>query len=55
MWRLAVQEKSPELVSVLRKFTVSSDSEAVSIHGTLPGSFLRSVAAHGKHKRSQSD
>jgi hypothetical protein len=43
MWRLAVQEKSPELVSVLRKFTVSSDSEAVSIHGTLPGSALRAL------------
>lgn len=55
MWRLAVQDKSPELVSVLRKFSVSSDSEAVSIHGTLPGSFLRSVAAHAKHRRSQSD
>ena len=55
MWRLAVQDKSPELVTVLRKFTVSSDSEAVSIHGTLPGSFLRSVAAHAKHRGSQSD
>lgn len=55
MWRLAVQDKSPELVSVLRRFTVSSDSEAVSIHGTLPGSFLRSVAAHAKQKRSESD
>jgi hypothetical protein len=55
MWRLAVQDKSPELVSVLRKFTVSSDSEAVSIHGTLPGSFLRSVAARAKHKRSESE
>jgi hypothetical protein len=55
MWRLAVQDKSPELVSVLRKFTVSSDSEAVSIHGTLPGSFLRSAAAHARRKRSQTD
>ena len=43
MWRLAVQEKSPELVSVLRKFTVSSDSEAVSIHGTLSGTALRAL------------
>ncbi len=55
MWRLAVQDKSPELVSVLRKFTVSSDSEAVSIHGTLPGGFLRSVAAHARQKRSESE
>jgi hypothetical protein len=51
MWRLAVQDKSPELVSVLRKFTVSSDSEAVSIHGTLPGSFLRSVARKKRHEQ----
>lgn len=45
MWRLAVQEKSPELVSVIRRFHVESDSEGVSISGTLPGSFLRSLAS----------
>lgn len=49
MWRLAVQEKSPELVSVLRKFTVSSDSESVSIHGTLSGSALRALAQKKRH------
>jgi len=49
MWRLAVQEKSPELVSVLRKFTVSSDSEAVSIHGTLSGSALRALTQKKHH------
>lgn len=46
MWRLAVQEKSPELVSVLRRFRVEKDGEGVSISGTLPGSFLRSLASH---------
>jgi hypothetical protein len=45
MWRLAVQEKSPELVSVIRKFRVESDGEGVSISGTLPGTFLRSLAS----------
>jgi hypothetical protein len=45
MWRMAIQEKSPELVSVIRKFQVDTDSEGVSIRGTLPGSFLRSLAA----------
>jgi len=49
MWRLAVQDKSPELVSVLRKFSVSSDSEAVSIHGTLTGSALRTLSQKKRH------
>jgi hypothetical protein len=43
MWRLAVQEKSPELVSVIRRFQIDSDGDAVSIRGTLPGSFLRTL------------
>ena len=40
MWRLAVQEKSPELVSVIRRFRIDTDDDGVSISGTLPGSFL---------------
>ena len=55
MWRLAVQEKSPELVSALRKFTVSSDSEAVSIHGTLTGSALRALSRKKRHERRVSE
>lgn len=51
MWRLAVQEKSPEMVSVIRGFRVDGDSESVSISGTLPGSVLRSLAAHRQSKR----
>jgi hypothetical protein len=42
-WRLAVQEKSPETVSVLRKFTVSRDKTTVSIAGTLPGPAIRAL------------
>ena len=53
MWRLAVQDKSPEMVTMLRQFTVSSDGESVSIHGTLSGAFLRSVAEKARHKKSQ--
>jgi hypothetical protein len=45
MWRLAVQEKSPDLVSVIRHLRVENDGEGVSIRGTLPGSFLRSLSA----------
>jgi len=43
-WRLAAQEKSPETVSVLRKFTVSRDKGTVSISGTLPGATVRALA-----------
>ncbi len=43
-WRLAAQEKSPETVSVLRKFTVSRDKSSVSIGGTLPGATVRALA-----------
>jgi hypothetical protein len=46
MWRLAVQEKSPEMVTVIRGFRVDGDSEGVTVRGTLPGSVLRSLAAH---------
>ena len=44
VWRLAAQEKSPETVSVLRKFVVSRDKTTVSISGTLPGSTVRALA-----------
>jgi len=43
-WRLAAQEKSPETVSVLRKFAVSRDGTSVSIAGTLPGATVRAIA-----------
>lgn len=49
MWRLAVQEKKPELVSVIRRFQVDHDGESVSIEGTLPASFF---AAFGAEKRA---
>ena len=45
MWRLAVQEKSPELVSVIRRFRIDNDGDAVSIRGTLPASFLQSLSS----------
>jgi hypothetical protein len=44
MWRLAVSEKSPEMVPVIRRFQVDTDADGVSIHGTLPGSFLRELS-----------
>lgn len=46
MWRLAVHEKSPELVPILRKFDIESDDEGVSITGALPASFVRKMMEH---------
>ncbi|MGH9398978.1 MAG: hypothetical protein ACRD00_01320 [Thermoanaerobaculia bacterium] len=44
MWRLAVQEKSPEAVAMLRRFKIGSDGQAVTIKGTLTGDYLRSLS-----------
>jgi hypothetical protein len=54
MWRLAVQEKSPEMVTMIRRFSVSNDGESVSVRGTLPAAFLRSIADKAERKRSES-
>lgn len=43
--RLAVQEKSPDLVSVLRKFTVGRNDKAVTISGTIPADAIRRLTA----------
>jgi hypothetical protein len=53
-WRLAAQEKSPDTVSVLRKFTVSRDKGSVSISGTLPGATVRALAEK-KHSDKKLD
>jgi hypothetical protein len=50
MWRLATQEKSPELVSALRQFKVTHDNEGVTVSGVLPGSVVRSLSAK-KHSQ----
>ncbi|MEA2235942.1 MAG: hypothetical protein QOC81_666 [Thermoanaerobaculia bacterium] len=43
--RLAVQEKSPELVSVLRKFSVSRTDNSVSISGSVSAETFRTWVA----------
>jgi hypothetical protein len=43
--RLAVQDKAPDMVSVLRKFTVSRSNDAVAISGTVPASEIRKLTA----------
>jgi len=47
--RLAVQDKSPELVGVLRKFDVSRTSDTVAITGSLPAQTLKDFVAK-QHK-----
>ncbi|MGH9442511.1 MAG: hypothetical protein ACRD16_09570 [Thermoanaerobaculia bacterium] len=42
-WRMAVQDKHPELVAMLRKFRVSRDSEGVTISGKLPAELFKSA------------
>ena len=39
--RLAVQDKSPELVSTLRRFTVSHTDNSVTISGTVSAEAIR--------------
>lgn len=47
--RLAVQDKQPDLVSVLRKFNVTRTDDAVTISGTVPASTFREYV--GKQAR----
>jgi len=42
-WRLAAQEKAPELVSALRKFEIGQTSDSVTIRGTIPASVLKAA------------
>lgn len=47
-WRMAAQEKSPDLVAAIRKFKVTRDGEGVTIAGTLPGELIRSMTAQAR-------
>jgi hypothetical protein len=51
MWRLAVQDRAPELVSVIRRFKIENDSDGVSIRGTLPSGFLESLSEKRRASR----
>lgn len=52
MFRLAVQDKQPDLVPVLRRFQVSSDGDSVTISGNLPASVLKSLSEKSTQKRT---
>lgn len=43
--RLAVQDKSPELVTLIRKFDVSHTTDAVQISGSVPAETIRTFVA----------
>lgn len=43
--RLAVKDKSPEMVSVLRRFDVTRKSDSIRIEGSVPASSLRDLMA----------
>ncbi|MGA7614972.1 MAG: hypothetical protein WBX15_07305 [Thermoanaerobaculia bacterium] len=50
-WRLAAQEKSPELVAAIRGFEVQSRGDSVSLQGTIPGNVVRNlVKDHPSHE-----
>ncbi len=43
--RLAVKDKSPEMVSVLRRFGVSRKSDSIMVEGSIPAATLRELMA----------
>lgn len=43
-WRMAAQEKHPELVSVIRGFDINTGSDSVWIKGSVPAAFLKNFA-----------
>jgi hypothetical protein len=47
-WRLAAQDKNPQLVSAIRKLQISHDQEGVTISGKLPGDLIRSLSAQAR-------
>jgi hypothetical protein len=52
--RLAVQEKSPELVSILRKFTVTRTDSSVSISGSVPAETFKTWVAKSQQSHASS-
>ena len=46
--RLAVQDKSPDMVAVLRRFDVKRANDSVTISGSVPAESLKKFASHSK-------
>ncbi|MEO8219005.1 MAG: hypothetical protein ABI718_18165 [Acidobacteriota bacterium] len=43
-WRLTVQDKAPQLVSIIRQFEVKRDGDSVSLSGKIPAEMLKTLA-----------
>ena len=43
--RLAVKDKSPEMVSILRRFDVSRKADSISVEGSIPATTVRELMA----------
>lgn len=43
-WRMAAQEKKPELVDVIRGFKVNDSGDAVTVNGSIPSKMLQDFA-----------
>lgn len=48
-WRMAAQEKHPELVNIIRSFEIANGNGAVSINGSVPAEFLKNFAKKIEH------
>jgi len=44
-WRLALQDKAPEVIPILRQFKITTDSEGVKFSGTIPAAAIDSLRA----------
>ena len=51
--RLAVQDKSPDLVPTLRRFTVSRSDDSVTVSGSVPAETFRTWAAKHEHHETK--
>ena len=51
--RLAVQDKQPELVTVLRRFSVTRNDDSVTISGSVPAATFREYVNKAQREREQ--
>ncbi|HWS73487.1 MAG TPA: hypothetical protein VN605_15355 [Thermoanaerobaculia bacterium] len=50
--RLAISDKAPDLVTVLRRFTVARTNDSVTVSGSLPAETIKTFAAKAKAHHS---
>jgi hypothetical protein len=48
--RLAVKDKQPELVSVLRRFDINRKSDSITVEGSIPAEMLKDMMNKAKAK-----